>query len=111
MKLLLDANISYRLLKLILVDYPQSVHVNSSALHIPQQDIGIWDYAHLHHYTLVTFDDDFYNLYTLKGFPPKIILLRTGNRTTLELAQILILYKSSIQSFENDDTLGLLELY
>ena len=111
MKLLLDANISYRLVKLILVDYPQSVHVNSPALHIPQQDIGIWDYALLHDYTIVTFDEDFYNLYTIKGFPPKIILLRSRNKTTLELAQFLILFKSSIQSFVNDETLGLLEVY
>lgn len=42
------------------------------------------------------------NLATLKGHPPKIILLKTGNRTTIEIASLLIKNKDLIDSFLED---------
>ena len=37
----------------------------------------------------MTFDSDFCDLITLKGFPPKIIWIRTGNTTTKNLELII----------------------
>ncbi|MFN3999001.1 DUF5615 family PIN-like protein [Algoriphagus sp.] len=33
-------------------------------------------------YSIVTFDSDFFDLSLIKGHPPKIIWIRTGNLTT-----------------------------
>jgi predicted nuclease of predicted toxin-antitoxin system len=38
----------------------------------------------------VTFVFGFLDILTLKGFVPKIVLLRLGNRRTKELAEIMI---------------------
>jgi len=62
----------------------------------------IWTFAKGTGYTIVTFDADFLNLATLKGHPPKIILLKTGNRTTIEIASLLIKNKDLIVSFLED---------
>lgn len=62
MKLLIDANISWRLLKQISVHFPGSVHVDDTSLKKPARDIEIWDYALQNGYTVVTNDEDFYEL-------------------------------------------------
>jgi len=44
-------------------------------------DIEIFDFA------IVTFDSDFCDLNTIRGFPPKIIWIRTGNTTTKKIGE------------------------
>jgi predicted nuclease of predicted toxin-antitoxin system len=46
-----------------------------------------------------------------KGFPPKIILLRTGNQSTKYIAGILSKHKTEIVEFVNNDEFGVLEIY
>ncbi len=53
-------------------------------------DIQIWTFAKENNFSIVTFDSDFFDLANLYGHPPKIIWLRTGNRTTDEIAGLLI---------------------
>ncbi|WPP49855.1 DUF5615 family PIN-like protein [Catalinimonas niigatensis] len=48
------------------------------------EDYDIWQFAKANDYTIITFDADFYELQTIKGFPPPIIWLRFGNMTRLE---------------------------
>jgi hypothetical protein len=50
------------------------------------------------------------DIVTLKGFPPKIILLRTGNRTTKDIIDFLSLKKEIIETFLLDGNIGCLEL-
>ena len=45
----------------------------------------IWEFAKNNNYCIVTFDFDFIDISTLKGYPPKIIWLRIGNTTTENL--------------------------
>lgn len=45
------------------------------------------------------------------GFPPKIIWLRMGDTSTLNIQNKLIEKKESIISFEHNDELGILEIY
>lgn len=52
--------------------------------------------------TIVTFDADFYDLSLLKGHPSKIIWLRTGNKTTNNLKEILLKNADIVKSFVND---------
>ena len=73
MKLILDANISWRLIKK-LINFPDSIHINQSKLPQPVSDIDIWNFAKKNNYIIVTFDEDFYHLsmkyrYTPRWFP------------------------------------------
>jgi predicted nuclease of predicted toxin-antitoxin system len=46
-----------------------------------------------------------------KGFPPKIILLRTGNQSTKYIAGILSKHKNEIIDFLANEEYGVLEIY
>jgi predicted nuclease of predicted toxin-antitoxin system len=46
-----------------------------------------------------------------KGFPPKIILLRTGNQSTRYIAGIISKHKSEVIDFIVHDEYGVLEIY
>ncbi len=102
MKLLFDQNISYRVVKHILSVFPEAIHVRDIALTLGT-DKQIWNYAKANHFTIVTFDADFYDLVTLLGHPPKIIWLRFGNTTTQNLAQLMLLHSKLISRFLTDD--------
>ena len=88
MKLLFDQNISYRLIKQISDYYPNSKQVKELGLE-NSTDLEIFNFAKNNGFTIVTFDSDFFDLTVLKGFPPKIIWLRTGNTTTKNIKMIL----------------------
>jgi len=79
MKLLLDANLSWRLIPALSTHFDECVHVNKIDLPKPAKDIEIWNYAATNNYIIVTQDSDFLNLLETRGFPPKIILIRVGN--------------------------------
>ena len=78
MKLLLDANLSWRLTVKLKSHFEDCLHVDRIGLNIPVRDSEIWDYALTNQLIIVTNDDDFLNFANIKGFPPKVILLRTG---------------------------------
>jgi predicted nuclease of predicted toxin-antitoxin system len=59
---------------------------------------------------IVTNDEDFIYLSTFKGFPPKVLLLRTGNQSRKFIEQILINMKNQIQIFVESSEYGVLEL-
>jgi len=111
MKLLLDANLSWRLTK-GLVDYFETVeHVDYIDLSAPVADIDIWNWAKKNNFTIVTNDSDFLKLLVIKGFPPKIILLKIGNQSTKHIRELLISKKVELESFLLSDEYGLLEVY
>jgi predicted nuclease of predicted toxin-antitoxin system len=76
-------------------------------------DDDIWRYAKDNNLCIVTFDADFLNLATLKGIPPKVILLKTGNRKTSQLIELLKANRELIDQFLHDvnyQNIGCLEL-
>jgi len=109
MKLLLDANVSWRLTSVLSEHFGECVHVNKTELPEPAKDAEIWNYAAANGYTIITQDSDFLHLFETKGFPPKVILLRVGNIDRKTTAKILLQAKSSIVDFESSDY-GLLEI-
>ena len=110
MKLLFDENISYRIVRKIDNIFPNSEQVKRLGL-LSKRDILIWEHAKKYNFTIVTHDDDYAELSLLKGTPPKVIWLRTGNISTDDLAALLLDNQRVIQDFiENEDT-GCLELY
>ncbi len=111
MKLLLDANISWRLVKKLESLYPHTVHVDSLDLAKPPPDRAIWDYALKNGYTIVTNDEDFNKLSQGHGFLPKVILLKTGNQSTEYIAGLLLNQINEISDFIASHEYGLLEIY
>jgi predicted nuclease of predicted toxin-antitoxin system len=110
MKLLLDANLSWRLCPVLAQTFGECAHVNKIELPIPAKDAEIWRYARENGYIVVTQDTDFLHLLEAKGYPPKVILIKTGNLARPQVEQILIQATVSItELFENDDC-GLLEI-
>lgn len=102
MKLLLDQNISFRLIKLISEHYPQAKQIKEVGLE-NCTDSEIWEYAKTNEYVIVTFDSDFYDLSVMKGIPPKVIWLRIGNTSTNSLAKVLVENREIIDNFINSD--------
>ena len=109
MKLLLDANVSWRLTARLSEQFGECIHVNQTELSKPAKDTEIWNYAIENGYTIVTQDSDFLNLFETRGFPPKVILLRTGNIDRKKTEEILIQAKSAIEDLEKNDY-GLIEI-
>jgi len=109
MKLLLDANLSWRSIAVLSEHFGECVHVNKTELPKPAKDTEIWNYAAANGYTIITQDSDFLHLFETNGFPPKIVLLRVGNIDRKTAENILLQAKSSIVDLENNDY-GLLEI-
>jgi predicted nuclease of predicted toxin-antitoxin system len=109
MKLLLDENISWKLVKMLSPIYGDCCHVDLIGLGAPADDFYIWNYALDNKYIIVTKDKDFRTLLEMKGFPPKIVLLKIGNKNSKELLDLLIKIKPLIEDLENNDY-GLLEI-
>jgi predicted nuclease of predicted toxin-antitoxin system len=109
MKLLLDANLSWRLASVLTEHFGECIHVNKTDLPKPAKDTEIWSYSAANGYTIVTQDSDFLNLFETRGFPPRIILMRVGNMNRKMAEEILIQAKESIFDLENSDC-GLLEI-
>jgi predicted nuclease of predicted toxin-antitoxin system len=110
MKLLFDQNISFRILRLLPDSFSDCRQVSSVGLH-NRDDVEIWQYAQRNGFTIVTFDADFFDLSILRGFPPKIVWLRTGNLTTSEIAELIILNYLNIISFINNSDQSCLDIF
>jgi predicted nuclease of predicted toxin-antitoxin system len=109
MKILLDANISWKLVDILTPIFEECAHVDLIGLTIPAEDKDIWDYALHNGYTIITKDNDFLDLLELNGFPPKVVLLKTGNNSSKALVELLISAKSKMEDLENSEY-GLLEI-
>ena len=108
MKLLFDQNVSFRLIKRIIDLFPESKQVRELGLE-NATDFKIFEYAKRNDYAIVTFDSDFCDLNIIKGFPPKIIWLRTGNTTTKNIEKLLRNKRELIEIFLTEDY-GCLEI-
>lgn len=111
MDLLLDANISWRLVAELNKHFVSCYHVNHIGLTVPAKDSLIWKYAGERNFIIVTNDEDFLHFINVKGFPPKVVLLRTGNQSNDYIADLLIRHKADIQALSNTSDYGLLEIY
>jgi len=112
MKLLLDANISWKLMPILKEHFGECIHADDiPGLEFPARDTEIWQYAKANGYAIITRDNDFNDLITVRGFPPKIIWLRTGNCSRKFTADSLIRSKETIQELLKSEESGLLEIF
>jgi predicted nuclease of predicted toxin-antitoxin system len=108
--LLLDANLSWRSVNVLKNHYADCIHVDSIGLSSPAKDMEIWEYAKNRNMLIVTNDEDFLQLSTIKGFPPKVLLFRTRNQSRKFVEENLINLKKSIELFFFSTDQGILEL-
>jgi predicted nuclease of predicted toxin-antitoxin system len=96
--LLLDQNISFRVVRALQAIYPGCCQVRELGLE-NASDFEISKYAKQHGLAIVTFDLDFYELSLVHGSPPKIIWLRIGNSTSQALVGLLQEKSSIVYAF------------
>jgi predicted nuclease of predicted toxin-antitoxin system len=101
MKLLLDQNISFRIISRIQDIFPGSKQVRELGLE-NSKDSAIWIFAKENGYCIVTFDGDFYDLGLIKGSSPKVIWLRLGNTSTQNIEKVLRKNSELIKTFLTD---------
>ncbi len=109
MKLLLDENLSDRIVSQIADFYPDSAHVKTLAL-IQSEDALIWEYAKANNFVIVSKDADFHQRSLLYGHPPKFIYLRIGNCPTSKIIQILRDNSATIRQFGDAEQESILVL-
>ncbi|MBX2916000.1 MAG: DUF5615 family PIN-like protein [Cyclobacteriaceae bacterium] len=98
MKLLLDNNISHKLLSRIQTVFPDSEHVRSF-VGVTAEDIAVWEYALSRDFVILTKDNDFDERSLVNGCPPKGVHLICGNRFSDYILQLIMNNKDEIISF------------
>ena len=109
MKLLFDQNISPKILALLASLFSGSQQVIQVGLENASDSV-IYEFAKTNHFSIVTFDSDFVDLSVVKGTPPKIVWLRTGNLTTKSISDLLRKKAVNIQNFLESEDAGILEI-
>ncbi|MBD3824587.1 MAG: DUF5615 family PIN-like protein [Epsilonproteobacteria bacterium] len=108
-KLLLDQNLSYRLIAKLEDLYPNSLHI--AALNMDSaSDKEVWSYAKENGFTIVTKDSDFNEMATLYGFPPHIIWLRLGNSKIEAVQNALTKHHDTIHQIIHENETGIIEI-
>lgn len=110
MKLLFDQNLSPRLAALLAEVFPGSNHVYPLGLGAVV-DSEVWEYAQANDFVIVSKDADFSDMSLLHGHPPKLIWLRIGNCTTLQIEQLVRANSPMIEQMQQDPTIGVLSLF
>jgi predicted nuclease of predicted toxin-antitoxin system len=102
LKLLLDENLSSRLVDQLSDLYPGSAHVHQCGLG-SADDAAIWEYAKSNGFTIVSKDSDFEERSILSGSPPKIIWICARNCTSAEVESLLRSAFSVVARFVQKD--------
>lgn len=110
MKLLLDENLSRRLVPFLQADYPGSSQVALLGLE-KATDREIWEYAGSSDFIIVTKDSDYHELSTLYGAPPKVIWLKIGNQSKASSLNVLIAFKDAIEKAFVEECKACIEIY
>jgi predicted nuclease of predicted toxin-antitoxin system len=110
MKLLLDENLSRRLVPLLQGAFPGTTQVVLMGLE-QADDRAVWEFAKAHDYVIVTKDEDFLGLLSVYGYPPKVIRFALGNCSNEQIVEALTREKRKIEATLEDGDIGLVELY
>jgi predicted nuclease of predicted toxin-antitoxin system len=108
-KLLLDQNLSPRLLRTLEATYPGSTPVRLVGLR-DADDAVVWEFARDNGFIIVSKDSDFHQRSFVLGFPPKVIWIRLGNCPTADIEKVFSEHQSGILRFCEDDRHAFLAL-
>jgi len=108
-RLLFDEQLSEELIGALRDLFPDSLHVRLLGKG-GAADPTVWQLAREHGCLLVTKDEDFHRLSILRGAPPKVVWLRTGNCATADIAQLLRDRADDLRRFDVQAEVTFLEL-
>jgi len=98
MRLLLDQNLSRRLVRLLAHEYPGVAHVLLIGM-AQEEDTNIWNDAAANDYVIVSKDKDFYQRSVAMGHPPKVVHLKLGNCRVQEVAGAFLARPGHVRDF------------
>lgn len=101
MKLLFDANLSFRLLEVLKNLFPEMKHVRDLGLEAAGDEV-IWSYALKNNFVIVSKDSDFRHWSFFHGAPPKVISIKRGELSTDQCATLLRGAATRIEVFITD---------
>ena len=110
MKLLLDQNLSRRIIKSLIDVYPDSTQVSLLSMG-DATDKAIWELARDQDYSIVTLDADFHEYSLLWGGPPLIIWLKCGNQPKHVILDKLLRSRETLEQAYNDPAIWCVEVY
>lgn len=108
-KLLLDQNLSRRLVQILEPQFPGSSHVVFCDLHTAD-DSEIFQFARGNGFAILSKDVDFHHLSFRFGSPPKVIWAKLGNASTADIAGALLRQSLRIRRFLEDGDSALMVL-
>ncbi len=109
MKLLLDQNVSDRIVQRLADLFPDCTHVKTVRLNEADDSI-VWGWAKEQGFTIISKDTDFCQRAVVLGHPPKFVWLRVGNCPTSLIINLLKSHHKIIRQFIQSDTESLLVL-
>ncbi len=109
MKLLVDKNLSPKIIQVLAGEFPASIHVDDTGL-IDPDDRVLWQIALDGGYAVLSKDNDFFFLSQTLGHPPKVLLLTVGNCSTRDCITLLRRHLQAIYEFDADPKAALLML-
>jgi predicted nuclease of predicted toxin-antitoxin system len=109
MKLLFDENLSPKLPTRLNDLFPNSLHVRDVGMKATNDPV-VWNYAKDNNLMIVSKDSDMHDLSLVFGNPPKVIWLRLGNCSTIQVENLLRRDFNVIKLFHEDENLSLLAL-
>ena len=109
MRLLLDENLSPRLVSRLFSLFTGLTHVRDVGLR-QADDKVVWDWAKASGYTIVTTDSDFVAMSQRLGWPPKVIHIEQCDFPFRVIEDLLRRSAVRITEFARDDTSGVLPL-
>lgn len=109
MKLLLDENLSRRLVPFLQDSFPGSSQVVLAGLE-RASDRELWNYARDHDFVIVTQDADFQELSLLLGHPPKVIWLKLRAPSRGMVLNCLLEHGKEIEQALTDESIGCIEI-
>ena len=109
MKLLLDENLSRRLVPFLQAEFPGTTQVALAGLECAT-DLAIWAHARDSGYVIVTRDADFEELSTIHGSPPRVIWIRGENMSKAAILNLLLTNRAVIEDALGEDDVACVEL-
>jgi predicted nuclease of predicted toxin-antitoxin system len=96
MKLLLDENLSRRIVPFLQSAFPGSSQVALLDLETVA-DAEIWRYAKENGFVIVSRDSDFHERSLIEGHPPQVVWLKIPNRSSAAVLNILLEHRMEIE--------------
>jgi predicted nuclease of predicted toxin-antitoxin system len=85
------------------------LHVQAAGLD-RAADEKVWAYASKNNFIVVTKDVDFFERGLLEGYPPKVVLIRRGNCSTLEIESMLREHARDVEALSANENIACLVL-